>query len=66
MWIQNLFKDKDEENEHDLEYLTSILELIGLVAFNLGDMDMLPFSNEIMEIIRSTQSWISEFQLKKR
>ena len=48
-WIQLLVKKDTEATEM---YLRKILELCGLTVFNLGDLDELPFANDIVDTLR--------------
>lgn len=52
-WILTLLKDNEDELKQT-QYLLKVLELCKLVAFHLGDLDMVPFSAEIMTLLTQT------------
>ena len=62
-WIESLILS--EELHQSTQYLTKILELSGIILFNIGDLDCMPFANDIVEIL-VTYQYHEEFHMSKR
>ena len=54
-WIETLMIDSNEHNVLIVEYIQKILELCGPVVYNLGDLDMMPFSSEMLQILTNNK-----------
>jgi DNA-dependent RNA polymerase auxiliary subunit epsilon len=44
------------EANYSVEYLAKVLDLIGLIAHSIGDLDQLPLSNDIVSLLMETSS----------
>lgn len=78
-WIETLIIDSQpeasgtqiasEQTESQLQrsfiYLQEILELCGIVCYNIGDLDQMCFANEVMDLIIQNDH-NSQFNLQKR
>jgi len=52
-WIETLMAS-NAENDHSVEYLSKVLELCGLVAHSIGDLDQMPLASEIIVLLIET------------
>lgn len=67
-WIESLILEPSTEQhfiQQSLQYLSKIFELSGIILFNLGDLDQMPFVNDIIDILIAHQGNF-EFNISKR
>lgn len=53
-WIEALIIDQSTEpnlHQQSFQYLSKIFELSGIILFNIGDLDQMPFANDIVDIL---------------
>jgi hypothetical protein len=54
-WIESLILESIEKEQHfnhqSLQYLSKIFDFCGIILFNLGDLDQMPFVNDIVDIL---------------